>query len=425
MKLITNAAVTFAGAFAAAPAVAQYGAPMQTPQQASPSSSAPSGPAASAKASAAQVKPSAKAYKAIADLQDTVNKKDWASLSAKVAAAQAAASTKEDRYLIGSLQLRAAATQNDSGAFSAALETIAQTGIVSSSTLASLYGNLAGTYIDNKQYPQAVAAYQKGTALDPANLDMLKYMAEAQAAAGQKAEAVATFQRVIQARSTAGQKPDEDLIKRAVGTAYDAKLPVAAELARQWVTAYPSPNSWSNALAIYANTTQTDAEARLDIYRLLQATGALNNSLAYEQYVVAALDLKNYNEAQAALDAGIAAKLIDPARPDFKEIAASVRGRPKATAGDLATASKEAVNGMALLRIGDRYYAMGDYAKAVDAYRIASAKPDVDKGLANLHIGMALARAGDKAGATAALNAVTGPRSDIAKYWLLYVSQKA
>jgi hypothetical protein len=52
-------------------------------------------------------------------------------------------------------------------------------------------------------------------------------------------------------------------------------------------------------------------------------------------------------------------------------------------------------------------------------------KPGVDAGVANLHIGMALARAGDKAGATAALNAVTGPRADIAKFWLTYVNQKA
>jgi hypothetical protein len=52
-------------------------------------------------------------------------------------------------------------------------------------------------------------------------------------------------------------------------------------------------------------------------------------------------------------------------------------------------------------------------------------KPDTDRALANLHIGMALARSGDKAGATAALNTVTGLRADIAKYWLLYLAQKA
>ena len=38
---------------------------------------------------------------------------------------------------------------------------------------------------------------------------------------------------------------------------------------------------------------------------------------------------------------------------------------------------------------------------------------------------MALARSGDKAGATAALNAVTGARAEIAKYWLTYLSTAA
>jgi hypothetical protein len=52
-------------------------------------------------------------------------------------------------------------------------------------------------------------------------------------------------------------------------------------------------------------------------------------------------------------------------------------------------------------------------------------KPGVDAAVANLHIGMALTRAGDKAGATAAFNAVTGPRADIAKFWLTYLNQKA
>jgi Flp pilus assembly protein TadD len=80
---------------------------------------------------------------------------------------------------------------------------------------------------------------------------------------------------------------------------------------------------------------------------------------------------------------------------------------------------------MALLRIGDRYYGMGQYQKAADLYRQAMGKPGVDAGVANLHLGMALARSGDKAGATSAFNAVSGPRSDIAKFWLLYLQTHA
>jgi hypothetical protein len=56
-------------------------------------------------------------------------------------------------------------------------------------------------------------------------------------------------------------------------------------------------------------------------------------------------------------------------------------------------------------------------------YRQVLSKPGADKDVANLHLGMALARAGDKAGATAALKAVGGSRGDIAKYWLVYVQQ--
>ena len=51
-------------------------------------------------------------------------------------------------------------------------------------------------------------------------------------------------------------------------------------------------------------------------------------------------------------------------------------------------------------------------------------KPGVDAEVINLHLGMALAKSGDKAGAAAAFNAVTGPRADIAKFWLTYLNQK-
>lgn len=406
MKLIATTALAIAVALSAAPAAAQT----------QPAAAQPAVP---------QVKPSAKALKAIVDLQDAVNKKDWASVPAKVAAAQALASTKEDRYLIGSLQLRAAAAANDSAAFASALEAVGQTGLVDSATMARMYTSLGGSYLSNKQYPQAAAAYQKALALNPSDVDSLTFLGESQSAEGQKVEAAATFQRAIQARIAAGQKPDEDLMKRAVATAYEGKSPAAIDLARQWVAAYPSPDSWSNAIAIYTNLNQTDNEAKLDLFRLMQATGALNNATVYEQYAAVAADLNNTNEAQAVLDAGLRAKALSPTDAQYREIAAGVKAKPIATAADLQVATKSAVNGTALLRIGDRYYGMGDYAKAVELYRMAMGKPGVDPALANLHIGMALARAGDKAGATTALNAVSGPRADIAKYWLLYVNQKA
>jgi tetratricopeptide (TPR) repeat protein len=155
---------------------------------------------------------------------------------------------------------------------------------------------------------------------------------------------------------------------------------------------------------------------------------ALTGSLTageWGQYARSAFEENNYNEAQAAIDGGIAAKLINPGAPEYRDIINGLKAKQKATAADLAVATKAAANGMALLRIGDRYYAMGDYAKAAELYRMSMGKPGVDTAVANLHVGMALARSGDKAGATAAFNSVTGPRADIAKFWLTYLNQRA
>lgn len=409
MKLITTTALALVAAAAfAVPAAAQGSKPAAAAQPAQP-----------------QIKPSSKALKAIIDLQDAVNKKDYASVPAKVAAAEAVASTKEDHYLIAQFQLQTAVAANDKPAISTAIDKIAASGVLDTAKVASLYVGLGGSYFNDKSYPQATAAYQRALSLDPRNQEAGKMVGEALFASGQKAEAAAAFERAIQGSVAAGQKPDEALVKRAVAVAYDGQLPVAVDLARQWVAAYPSPAAWSDTIAIYSNLNHPDAESALDLYRLREVTGSMTDGGEYAQYARTAAELNNFNEAQKALDAGVAAKLISLGDPKYSDLVNGLKSKPKATAADLAVATKAAVNGMALLRIGDRYYAMGDYAKAVDLYRMSMDKAGVDKDVANLHIGMALTRSGDKAGATTALNAVGGSRAGIAKLWLTYLDQKA
>jgi tetratricopeptide (TPR) repeat protein len=409
MKLITTTALALIVALSASPATAQN---KNAPQPA-------------AQAPQAKITPSKGALKAIVDLQDTVNKNDYANVPAKVAAATAVATTKEDKYLIGQLHLKAAVAAKDSAGETAAINEVASSGYLDPSKTTELYMSLGSTLYNNKEYPQSQAAFQKAAALDPRNSEASALLGEALLAQGQKAEAAAAFQRAVQASSAAGQKPDEKLLKRAVGVAYDANSPSAVELSREWVAAYPSADSWRNSIAIYRNLNHPDIEGTLDLLRLMQATNSMTQGDDYTLFARAAAEQNNFNEAQAVLDAGIAAKLVNASDPNVKDLVAGLKAKPKATAADLAAATKAAVNGTALLRIGDRYYAMGDYTKAVELYRLAMGKPGVDTAVANLHIGMALARAGDKAGAITALNAVTGPRADIAKYWLTYVNQRA
>ncbi len=419
MKLITSTALALVAAVSAAPAAAQYNNPSPSQQQ------QPTAGQQAAQPAAPQIKPSSKAAKAIIDLQTAVNNKDFANVPAKIAAAQVVATTKEDHYLIARLQLSAALANKDTAGMTAALDAIAASGVVDAAKTAELYSGLGGTFLNAQQFPQAAAAYQKAVALNPNNSEAQRLLGISLFEAGQKAAAVGALQKAIAANTAAGQKPSEDLYKIAVQAAFDSRSPAANELARQWLVAYPSADSWRNSIAVYRGLNQPDVESTLDLMRLLQAAGALKEPSDYAIYISDAAEQSNYNEAQAVLDAGIAAKVIDPAGADFRSLVSGMKARPKATAADLAAATKSAQTGMALLHIGDRYYAMGDYAKAIELYRSAQAKSDVDPNVAKLHMGMALARQGDKAGATAAFNAVTGPRSDVAKFWLAYVNQRA
>jgi len=367
------------------------------------------------------VKPSSGALKAIIELQNAVKANDTANIPAKLAAAQAVAKTKEDHYLIGVFQRQAALNAKDVAGLATAVQALEASNFLDVTKLAALYMDLGIQQFNAKQTALAVTSFQRAATLTPNDLGAIELLAQGKSAAGQNAEAASLFQQTIKGRIAAGQKPAEDVYRRAVQAAYDSQSPSAIELGRDWVAAYPSPDSWRNAILIYRNLVKPDVEGTLDLLRLMQTMNALSKSADYNLFATAAADQQNFVEAQAVIDAGIAAKQVDPASPLFRDIVVGLKSKQKLTEADLVEAVKIAQTGAAMVRVGDRYFGMGQYAKAADLYRKALAKGGVDKDIANIHLGMALARSNDKAGATAAFKAVTGPRAEIAKYWLLYL----
>lgn len=416
MKVSTSVLALVVGALAAVPASAQFGYKSGSAKKEKPNQEQQQQPAATT--ADGQVRPSPQAMKAIVALQTAVNSRDAAAIQAAAQAAQAVASTKEDRYLIGQLQLNAAVAANNDAAAAAAVDAIAASSYLDAARVAQLYTTLGKKALQGKQYALADSLVGKAVALQPNSADLLLLQGDARLAGGKKAEALASYQQVIRARTAAGQKPEEDLYKRAVQAAYDARLPAAGDLALQWVTAYPNAESWRNSIAIYRNTAKPDLEGTLDLLRLMRAAGTLNRPADLNLYVSGLVEQSNFIEAQNAVDQALKAPGANAA--EVQKIAAQLSDKPRVSAAELSTAAKSAQSGMALLRIGDRFYGLGDYAKAAETYRAAKAK-GADASLANMRTGIALAAAGNKAEATAAFNSVSGPRAGIAKYWLLYL----
>jgi tetratricopeptide (TPR) repeat protein len=408
--------VLAAGTFMAAPAAAQ----------AQPAQS--DAPAASPQAAEGKIVISKGASKAIQELQAAVTAKDVANIPAKLAAAQAVAKTPEDRFAIARLQYLAADASKDNAGRAAALEALLASGKVPAEQVPAFTLDLGNAYKAGNQLDRAASTFERAIAADPNNLDAIGALAETRISQGRSADAVQLIRNAMAARTASGQKGDEGWYKRAVAVAYKDKLPDTMAVARDWVAAYPSPTSWKDTIAIYRNLSQPDDSQLLDLFRLERAVGALSSEADFQTYASLATDKGYANEAKAVLEEGSAAGKIDRNAPKFKTITTAIASRlatDRTGVAGAAAAGMSASNARAALANGDVLYGASQFAKAAEVYRAALGKSGADAGLINLHLGAALAQQGDKAGARAALNAVTGANADLAKLWLTYLTTRA
>ena len=97
---------------------------------------------------------------------------------------------------------------------------------------------------------------------------------------------------------------------------------------------------------------------------------------------------------------------------DLSSLAASEKRASTDAAGKIAAGT------------ADAYLGYGQDSKAAPLYKLALQKGQVDNDTVNTRLGIALARQGQSAEAKQAFAAVTGPRADIAKYWMLWLDTK-
>ena len=365
------------------------------------------------------------AQKAIVEFQTAVNTNDVANIPAKLAAARAVAKTNDDKFIIASIQTKAALTANDAAAIQAGIEAMQASGSAENPDIAARYTDLGKRFKAAGQVDLSVAMLNKSLALEPNNVPALINLAAIKDSQGLKAEAVALMQRSFLASKATGVKVEEGNYKFAAGLAYAQRLPLANDLARQWFAAYPSPASLRDSIRIYRDLNRPPQSQLIDLLRLGRAANALSGETDYFALGTALVSAGKLAEAKTLLVEAKTAPKVDATKRAFTDLVLKANTAPTRAAIDASAKSAMAgANGKAMIDAGDGLYGVGAYAEAVPLYRAALAKGG-DAGLANLHLGMALARSGDKASATAALNAVTGVNADVARYWLMWLATQA
>lgn len=365
---------------------------------------------------------------AIVPLQTAVVAKDFATAATLLPAAQAAAKGNDAKFIVANLHLQIATGNNDQNAQIAAIEAMIQSGGVAAQDLPNLYRALGQLYTNAKRPDQAAAAYAKLSQLDPNSADAIIALAEAKAKENKPAEAVAGLERAIAVQKAAGKTVPENWYKRALKFAYEGKMPAETKrLSRELVSAYPTVDNWRDALTIYRQSATLDKAAEVDLLRLLRATKALKGDNDFFMLANSLNDAGLPGESKAVIDEGIQRNLINANKDYFRQLLAATG--PKISADrsslpSLQTKAMAAPNGKLALSTADAFYGYGDYAKAIELYRAALQKGGVDNNVVNTRLGMALAMAGRRAEAEAALKAVTGPRADIASFWMLWLNQR-
>ncbi len=371
-----------------------------------------------------------KEFRAAAAPAQAAVKTNPAGADAAVTAAEAAARTPDDKFFAAQLRLQAGGALKDQAMQQkAVLAMIGSGSALASNDLPRLNfyaGQFAYTAND---FPKAIQYLSESDRLGykSATQDTYLLLAESYFKSNNIPVGLSFVDKAVAASTAAGTKPPEAWFARAASVAYKAKLnSETAKWTRQQVRAYPSLDNWRSALVIYRDSAQRDGSLNLDIFRLMRLTKSLAGERDYYEFASLATERGLPGEAKSVIDEGLATNAVPAGSKALSELRGMAAAKIASDQASLTSSEKQAAasaNGRVAASTADAYLGYGQDAKAIPLYRTALTKGGVDADAVNTHLGIALARSGDKAGARTSFSAVKGPRADIAAFWLLWLDQ--
>ena len=362
---------------------------------------------------------------------------DLAKADASIAAAEAAAKNDDERYVVATLRLQLTerqikampATQQSDLPLGKPLDDLIVNPKTPRDKLGLFYNYRAQVAFNAKQYQLAATDWSKARQLGYVDQELLLNIARAKVEGGDASGGMASLQEAVKEQEAAGKKVPEAWYKFAISRLFTAGDMAGTDAwTRAWLGVYGTKENWRAAIYTFGFRGEgarrlTDRQ-RVDLYRLMKASGSLAGAREWLDYAAYSKRLGLPNETQSVIVDGRTARVILPADAEanqlLREAKASIAvDKPLATQETLAAA---AAKGDLAAQAGDAYLGAGNFPKAIEMYRLALNKGQIDLDPVNLHLGIALALGGNKPDGQAAFAAVkTSPNSDIAKLWTTWL----
>ena len=190
----------------------------------------------------------------------------------------------------------------------------------------------------------------------------------------------------------------------------------------QLVARSGKPEYWKGLLKLGERSRGLSDHNTLDINRLRLITGSLETKDDYVSLAQFALQFKLAAEAQAALEKGVAAKVLTDDRS--MRLLANAKAQAAANQADSAktlAAAKAAPQGDDLVLVGERMIGEGKAKEAIPVIQEGLKKPLKDANNGQIRLGQAQMAAGQKKDAMATFQKVKAPEKDamVAHLWAL------
>lgn len=242
------------------------------------------------------------------------------------------------------------------------------------------------------------------------------------------AEGLAKWDEILNNANASGTKAPETWYRMARDRALaSGNMDLYSAWAAKWAAAYPSGDSWGDAVSASRRNSQADSVQNLEVLRFMKATDALKTTRDYKEFAEEAQRKNLFGEVVSVLEDGqkkgvltstnpLIVELLAPARREISTDRGSLPGQPSAVRGSGSSS--------VMMNFADVWLGYNDYDKAVAFYEAGLSKPGADMNRGYIGIGTARAYAGNYAAASEAFAKVSGTRAPLAQMWQTWIKQQ-
>ena len=360
--------------------------------------------------------------------RDLIKAKKYSEALAKVREADAVPNRNaNENFLLEQMRASAALSAGDNGQAIKAIQALLNSGRLPESQQAQYAASLASLYYREKDYKDAAQWASRALKSNPSDGAMRSLQIQSYYLGGDLAGASREALEDVQAAEKAGRVPPEDrlqLLANIASKTGDRAAYVAG--IERLVAYYPKKEYWVDLLRRLEAKPGFSNRLTLDLYRLRAATKTLDSPNEVVEMAQLALQQKQAGEAKKLLDEAFASGLLGKGTEAErqKRLLALASERVAEAPAQLKLAEAEALasaDGSDLVNVGFAYTGLGQFDKGISLMQQGMAKGKLKRSdEANLHLGIAYLRAGQKAKAREAFKSVGGTdgTADLARLWM-------